>query len=184
MDIHSYHPETGEYLSTDTPPIDPLETEQAGQPVYLLPEGATETAPPETNEGFVPVWTDNGWEIMEDHRGETHYRTATGEALTIEDLGPLPQGLTDSAAQDYEVWDEVSRNWTLDVDAWALAVRSERNFRLGACDATTLPDYPHADDAARQAWLDYRQALRDLPMQQGFPWMPEEVNWPHNPFMA
>ena len=30
-------------------------------------------------------------------------------------------------------------------------------------DKYTTPDYPHADEAAKQAWLDYRQVLRTLP---------------------
>ena len=41
-----------------------------------------------------------------------------------------------------------------------------------------LPDYPHPDDTTRQRWLDYRQALRDIPQQKGFPF---DVVWPEKP---
>lgn len=53
-------------------------------------------------------------------------------------------------------------------------VRAERNARLTACDWTQLPDAP-ADTAA---WAAYRQALRDVTAQVGFPW---DVTWPTPP---
>ena len=50
------------------------------------------------------------------------------------------------------------------VDAQPLSkLREERNVLLDKTDKYTTPDYPHADEAAKQAWLDYRQALRNLP---------------------
>ena len=58
--------------------------------------------------------------------------------------------------------------------AKATAVRTDRNSRLSACDWTQLADSP-ADDLA---WATYRQALRDVPAQAGFPW---DVNWPTKP---
>ena len=46
----------------------------------------------------------------------------------------------------------------------AVAVlRTERDAKLVKSDVYALPDYSHADEQVRQAWLDYRQALRDLP---------------------
>jgi len=63
-------------------------------------------------------------------------------------------------------------------EALAASVRLARDGRLAASDAKALPDYPHAHETARQAWLDYRQALRDLPGQAGFP---EAVDWPGLP---
>lgn len=50
-------------------------------------------------------------------------------------------------------------------------VRADRNKRIAECDWTQLPDAPV--DAA--VWATYRQALRDISKQAGFPW---EVNWP------
>ena len=37
-------------------------------------------------------------------------------------------------------------------------MRIERNQLLKDCDYTALPDYPN-----REAWVDYRQQLRDFP---------------------
>lgn len=53
-------------------------------------------------------------------------------------------------------------------------VRTERNQRLANCDWTQLPDAP-VDTAA---WASYRQALRDISDQPGFPW---DVQWPTEP---
>ena len=56
----------------------------------------------------------------------------------------------------------------------AASVRSERNRRLAACDWTQLPDAP----VDRQEWATYRQELRDVSSQTGFPW---NVVWPSEP---
>ena len=53
-------------------------------------------------------------------------------------------------------------------------VRQQRNQLLSACDWTQLPDAPV--DAA--VWATYRQELRDVTAQAGFPW---EVQWPVEP---
>jgi hypothetical protein len=51
-------------------------------------------------------------------------------------------------------------------------VRAERNARLTASDWTQGKDIP---DSVSQAWVPYRQALRDLTSQGGFPF---DVVWP------
>lgn len=56
----------------------------------------------------------------------------------------------------------------------AKAVRDQRTQRLAATDWTQLADAP----GDKQAWATYRQALRDVTAQPGFPW---EVTWPQEP---
>lgn len=58
--------------------------------------------------------------------------------------------------------------------AQSAQVRTDRNARLSACDWTQLPDA----GVNSAAWAVYRQALRDLPQQAGFPWT---VTWPSQP---
>ena len=53
-------------------------------------------------------------------------------------------------------------------------VRSDRNRRLGNCDWTQLHDAP----VSPAPWAAYRQQLRDVTAQAGFPW---EVVWPVSP---
>jgi hypothetical protein len=55
--------------------------------------------------------------------------------------------------------------------------RAERDKKLAACDWTQLADSPLTDEQ-KTAWGTYRQALRDVPAQAGFPW---EVTWPSEP---
>ena len=55
-------------------------------------------------------------------------------------------------------------------------VRFERDMRLGWCDWTMMPD---TDDTHREAWIAYRQALRDVTSQTGFP---DNVVWPKQPY--
>jgi hypothetical protein len=54
----------------------------------------------------------------------------------------------------------------------AQQVRAERDRRLSATDWTQLADNPLKDDPSITA---YRQALRDVPQQEGFPL---SVVWP------
>ena len=56
----------------------------------------------------------------------------------------------------------------------AASMRAERNRRIAECDWTQLADSP----ADKQAWATYRQALRDLPKSNGFPW---DIVWPEKP---
>ena len=56
-----------------------------------------------------------------------------------------------------------------------VAVLSRRNCLLAASDWTQLPD---VDSSVRSLWLDYRQALRDITDQEGYP---NTVKWPVNP---
>ena len=56
----------------------------------------------------------------------------------------------------------------------AASIRSERSRRLAESDWTQVEDSP----VDKAAWATYRQALRDVPAQAGFPW---DVNWPAHP---
>ena len=56
-------------------------------------------------------------------------------------------------------------------------IRTERNKKLTECDWTQLDDTP-LTNAKKLEWAEYRQALRDVPTQSGFPW---EVVWPDKP---
>ena len=56
----------------------------------------------------------------------------------------------------------------------AKSVRDTRNQLLKDCDWTQLSD----STADKAAWATYRQALRDIPSQNGFPY---EIEWPKEP---
>lgn len=61
-------------------------------------------------------------------------------------------------------------------------LRSERDRRLTATDYLLMQDYP-LDNTHKEAVRIYRQALRDLPSQEGAPWDGggESTPWPDLP---
>jgi len=56
----------------------------------------------------------------------------------------------------------------------AKAARQDRTEMLQTSDWTQLAD----SSADKTAWATYRQALRDIPSQAGFPWT---ITWPAQP---
>ena len=62
-------------------------------------------------------------------------------------------------------------------DNKAASIRADRNRLLADCDWTQLSDCP-LSDADKAAWSTYRQELRDIPGQSGFPW---DISWPNTP---
>lgn len=51
----------------------------------------------------------------------------------------------------------------------AASVRAERDRRIAETDYLVMPDYPISQEKLEEIKA-YRQALRDLPQQPGFPW--------------
>lgn len=60
-------------------------------------------------------------------------------------------------------------------DTQKQSVRHARNQKLAECDWTQGKDIA---DNISTAWAAYRQALRSIPEQAGFPW---DVQWPTQP---
>jgi hypothetical protein len=56
----------------------------------------------------------------------------------------------------------------------AASVRQERSDKLADCDWTQVDDSP----VDKAVWATYRQALRDITSQAGFPWT---ITWPDAP---
>lgn len=70
--------------------------------------------------------------------------------------------------------DRDAKVWLYDVALDAAWARIERDHRLSACDWTQVADSP----VDRDAWAAYRQVLRDVPTQPGFP---QSIEWPDIP---
>jgi hypothetical protein len=88
-------------------------------------------------------------------------------------LGPVftdstIDGVTTTAAEA-----EAAYKATRDAEQSA-SVRTSRNDKLAACDWTQLAD----STADKTVWATYRQSLRDVTVQDGFPW---NVTWPEAP---
>lgn len=75
----------------------------------------------------------------------------------------------------YSVEPELNFAVGLDLNALADEIRTLRDQRLTETDWTQGKDIP---DEISQLWVQYRQQLRDVPSQVGFP---TDVEWPTKP---
>ena len=85
--------------------------------------------------------------------------------------------LTQAVAKLDGAWTEIWTVVNLPEDEAGANIRSERNARLAACDWTQLADSP-LDPDGKLAWQLYRETLRMIPQQTGFPF---NVEWPPAP---
>jgi len=93
---------------------------------------------------------------------------AGGKWYTKYILGPIfTDGETTAAEQEaaYKAMKDAER---------ATAMRQQRTEKLKDSDWTQLADSP----VDKTAWAAYRQALRDITAQAGFPWT---IDWPEQP---
>lgn len=106
------------------------------------------------------------------------------------DENSMPQDAVEISTEDYDAlfqgqsdgkiisWDESApclKDRVFTNDELSSACRSQRNQLLSSSDWTQLPDVP---DSVKTKWSVYRQALRDIPQQSGFP---VDVEWPEQP---
>lgn len=118
-----------------------------------------------------PIFTENGWincEIEHPRYGWIPFTCDPEDKGAAFDTRALFDKMKDEAAP------YVPPPLPSD-DEVAAQVRAERNRLLAASDWTQVGDVP---DRIRFAWAAYRQALRDIPEQEGFP---RDVAWPVKP---
>jgi len=99
-------------------------------------------------------------------RPEVDYTKNVAEGTPVQQGGEWVQvwDVTDASAEEVAQRTEDQAN----------QVRSQRNRKLSDSDWTQVADAP-VDQAA---WAAYRQELRNVPDQDGFPWA---VKWPQKP---
>lgn len=78
----------------------------------------------------------------------------------------VPLVLRDMVYRDYEI-----------------EVRTERDELLALSDWTQMADSP-LTAVQKEAWAQYRQMLRDMPQQAGFPWAENTPPWPKTPLSS
>lgn len=129
----------------------------------------------------------------------TTHQTPTDQIVSAEDLEFLKRstdGLTavsDPASQcpsdnytlvaDQDNSGSWSTSWMLKTEytniqknrSLAIQMRIKRNLLLAATDWTQANDIP-AETSNK--WVDYRQSLRDITSQEGFP---TDISWPAKP---
>lgn len=126
--VYNYNGETREYISSS------LEFLPFGVGV---PGNSCADAPIRKKEGFAICRKADltGWEYVADHRGETVYRTATGQPVTVSQLGEYPEGTTTtSPSTPYDKWD--GQKWVTDTEAQhCAAVEAAEAQRQSLIDA-------------------------------------------------
>lgn len=154
-----------------------------------LPAYSTDIAPPTVKDGFVAVFNSDSckWSLVEDHRGKVVYDIHTGEAITINQLGKLPDDVVSVAPEGHFVkWD--GDKWVHDTDAEKTAriaqvtQQKESFLALAASkiaplqDAVDLDIATEAEAALLLAWKKYRVLVNRVDTNQT-----AVINWPDRP---
>ncbi|HBN5772053.1 TPA: tail fiber assembly protein [Citrobacter freundii] len=154
-----------------------------------LPAYSTDIAPPSVKTGFVAVFNfeSEKWSLVEDHRGTTVYDIHTGEAITISQLGALPEDVVSVAPEGHFVkWD--GKNWVHDTDAEKTAQitqatqQKESLLVLAASNIGPLRDAVDEEMAtaeeiaALSEWRKYRVLLNRINPNDA-----PDINWPEKP---
>ena len=110
--------EAGLFVTTTQAWPDPMAADN-----WLLPARCVDAAPPDPKADQVAQWQPEKqeWTYIPDYRGQTAYRTDTGEADTVIHAGELPPELTlIPRPSEYHVWD--GKAWVLSESAAAQAL--------------------------------------------------------------
>lgn len=120
-------------------------------------------------------WAGGRWQVRADYSKANYWYKESGEKVNFT-VGQEPDGsMTDIEPPDFEaVWDERT-GWHVPEEVKAERLRRRRTELLERSDFTMLPDAPVKDV---EGWKRYRQELRDVPLQKGWP---DEVRWPEPP---
>ncbi len=148
-------------------------------------------APPDIPVGFVAVFNSDeaSWHLVEDHRGKTVYDVASGDALFISELGPLPENVTWLSPEgEYQKWNGTA--WVKDTEAEKLfrireaeetknslmQVASEHIAPLQ--DAADLEIATEEETSLLEAWKKYRVLLNRVDTSTA-----PDIEWPAIPVM-
>ncbi|PZZ31534.1 tail fiber assembly protein [Escherichia coli] len=133
-----------------------------------LPANSTDIAPPDIPAGFVAVFNSDkaSWHLVEDHRGKTVYDVASGDALFISELGPLPENVTWLSPEgEFQKWKTKNS---------LMQVASEHIAPLQ--DAVDLEIATEEETSLLEAWKKYRVLLNRVDTSTA-----QDIEWPALP---
>lgn len=145
----------------------------------LIPAYATEEPIIAEKDGYARGFVDGQWQYFIDQRGTEYWdEGGTQHAITEVNIA-LPEGAL-LTAPTVEATVETSAEQTATPTDVASQARAQRNTLLTATDYLMLPDYvlPDSSHSTKADWVAYRQALRNLSAQAGFP---NDIDWPVRP---
>lgn len=157
---------------------------------WLLPANSTLVDPQVDEESFCQ-WDGEAWKKVQKPTKPSDFEglwiSHTSRTPHDEEMRQLIQKIVDSSCTTHRIVRGEALEWgvekipektpeELEEEAEA-KVRAQRDYLIGQTDYLLAADYPiSAEDLA--SVKAYRQALRDVPQQEGFP---ESVEWPSMP---
>lgn len=178
--VYNFAADTREFIGAGDAYIAP----RTGLPAYC-----TEIKPPDITDNNIAVFDEQKkrWQLIEDHRGNMVYDTATGQQLLITTPGPLPAGATDKApASAFDRWN--GNAWMKDeaaehaasieaANAQKLELLQMANEHIAPLqDAVDLGIAEEDEEAALLAWKKYRVLLYRVE-----PSLTPDIEWPVAP---
>lgn len=153
----------------------------------LIPTRALMTKPVASKTGYAVIAVlDNqglpsGSELIEDHRQQTIYNTNDyTQSKAVAHLGPVPEGWTLQQPDKYCVWDTDEGSWKysqeLERPDKEATIRTQRDALVERVSREINRLEDKSEDAS--AWRTYREQLRNVPEQDGFPF---DITWPEQP---
>jgi hypothetical protein len=154
-----------------------------------LPAGAYPDEPPARRAGEAIIREGDKWVVVEDHRGETVYDTATRAVYVIRKPGSVPEGYTALApASEYDRWN--GSHWVPDFEAKhasdVAAARSQCQSLVDAANAfmnnrqwpgkAAIGRLNGVDLELYGLWLDYLDELNSVDIYAA-----PDVLWPEQP---
>lgn len=173
---HFKHPQTGQVYAYPQEDLDRVAgiaaLELAAQDAQASLDGLT-VPPPEPHEGDDPHAVERAaYEKAQAKAAEAHANLARVPRVFF-DIREKLAGLVEMTEAELEA----HTNPPPDLDREAEAERARRDYLLAASDWVIVRSH-EAGETVPQPWIDYRQALRDVPEQDGFPL---DINWPESP---
>lgn len=124
---------------------------------YTVQYSDPETKPDDIGDGSIFVGVES--DVMDSQLSNSYFDFETN---AFHELPPKPEG--------FYRFDQNTKQWAADLEAWAADAKQKRQVLLYQSDWTQLPDAP----VDKQAWAEYRQHLRDISEQSGFP---TKIDW-------
>lgn len=168
---------------------DPLASKREGHPVFIQPHSSTLVAPDEL-EGKWAKWTGENWdyvtlpktvdELIAFGKIKHDQQTAFWNKMTqlrnelLKEQKYVKQDLVDGWWELTKIPEPTAEEIQAQI---ARDARSKRDYLISQTDYLLQPDYPISAEQLEEVKA-YRQALRDVPEQDGFP---ETIVWPEMP---
>lgn len=168
---------------------DPLASKREGHAVFIQPHSSTLVAPDEL-EGKWAKWTGENWdyvtlpktvdELIAFGKIKHDQQTAFWNKMTqlrnelLKEQKHVKQDLVDGWWELTKIPEPTAEEIQAQI---ARDARSKRDYLISQTDYLLQPDYPISAEQLEEVKA-YRQALRDVPEQDGFP---ETIVWPEMP---